>query len=102
MTVEKHDIDPWFIPDDEKVIASEAEQKHAEEHGELPDEPLCPYCGDPYKESQNGIYTHAYVRKQVRDGLETKEVLKPGILCVSDDDKRFENGVMAAATGDIV
>jgi hypothetical protein len=100
MSQQKHDIDPWFMPDDEKVLANEAETEHAEEHGELPDEPLCPYCGVPYRDGTDGVYVHALVRKQT-PGSKKSSVWQPGIICVSENDKRYLNGFGNAASEDI-
>jgi len=108
MTEKKHDIDPWFIPDDEEIVLGqprgEAEQEHYEENGELLDdeEPeVCPHCGEPYKTENNGFYTHAYVRKDVGEILETDYCWKPGVICTPSGDKNFENGYRKADSMDI-
>jgi len=100
MTEQGHNIPSWYIPNEEKVLANEHEREQIEEKGELA-EPLCPYCGEPYKSESNGVYTHAFVRKDVGGRFETNMVWRPAIMCVAEDDKRYENGVLDAETTDI-
>jgi len=93
MSQQKHDIDPWFMPDDEKVLANEAETEHAEEHGELPDEPLCPHCGKPYREEIDGSYIHVLVQKEVGHSLDKRKVWKPAVVCSPNVTRRKEHPI---------
>ena len=76
----KHNIPEWYIPDEEVVLANEHETEQIVEEGEL-EEPLCPYCGEPYQKEKNGRYGHGPMI-QFSGGAKS-----PGVWC-SEEEKR--------------
>jgi hypothetical protein len=88
---ESHDIPDWYIPDDEKIIANDAERDEIKENGEL-DEPRCPHCGSEYIDNTGDTYIHELVEVQPDYPLDDAK-LKPGLVCVNGE-QRLLNGYM--------
>lgn len=86
---EGHSIPSWFIPDEKKVLANDAEKEQIAKYGEVV-EPLCPYCQNTYINKSGDTYTHRLVEVEP-DFAFDESTYKPGLVCVNGE-RRYLNG----------